>query len=115
MIGGYSFERSEFNRAIQACRQPGSSFKPIVYSAAIALNNWNASTTILDAPLVADDPAAGRRWKPKNFEQKFLGEDDANSAQKLDERTRDQNYGCGRRQRGDLGRSSWNRTNFHLS
>ena len=74
MIGGYSFERSEFNRAIQACRQPGSSFKPIVYSAAIALNNWNASTTILDAPLVADDPTAGRRWKPKNFEQKFLGE-----------------------------------------
>jgi len=74
MIGGYSFDRSEFNRAIQACRQPGSSFKPIVYSAAIALNGWNASTTVLDAPLVADDPAAGRRWKPKNFEQKFLGE-----------------------------------------
>jgi penicillin-binding protein 1A len=74
MIGGYSFDRSEFNRAIQACRQPGSAFKPIVYSAAIALNGWNASTTILDAPLVADDPSAGRRWKPKNFEQRFLGE-----------------------------------------
>jgi penicillin-binding protein 1A len=74
MIGGYSFARSEFNRAVQACRQPGSSFKPIVYSAAIALNGWNASTTILDAPLVADDPEAGRRWKPKNFGHKYLGE-----------------------------------------
>lgn len=74
MIGGYSFDRSEFNRAVQACRQPGSSFKPVVYSAAIGLLGWTASTTILDAPLVANDPSAGVRWKPKNFEQKFLGE-----------------------------------------
>ncbi len=74
MLGGYDFERSEFNRAVQACRQPGSSFKPIVYSAAIDLKGWTASTTVLDAPLVGYDPESGVRWRPNNFEQKFLGE-----------------------------------------
>lgn len=74
MVGGYSFERSEFNRALQSCRQPGSSFKPVVYAAAIALNNFTASTTILDAPVAFDDPGAGKRWKPNNFGTKFMGE-----------------------------------------
>ncbi len=74
MLGGYSFDRSEFNRAIQSCRQPGSSFKPIVYSGAIEMLGWNASTTVLDAPLTFDDPDAQRRWKPQNFGDKFLGE-----------------------------------------
>lgn len=74
MIGGYSFDRSEFNRALQACRQPGSSFKPIVYSAALDLNGWTASTKVLDAPLTFDDPSAQKRWKPQNFEGKFMGE-----------------------------------------
>lgn len=74
MIGGYSFDRSEFNRAMQSCRQPGSSFKPIIYSAAITLNNWTASTTVLDAPVAFDDPDAQKRWKPNNFDTKFMGE-----------------------------------------
>ncbi len=74
MVGGYSFDRSEFNRALQACRQPGSSFKPIVYSAALDLNGWTASTKVLDAPLTFDDPSAQKRWKPDNFESKFMGE-----------------------------------------
>ena len=74
MIGGYSYDRSEFNRAVQACRQPGSSFKPVVYAAALDLLGWTASNTVLDAPLTFDDPEAQRRWKPNNFEQRFLGE-----------------------------------------
>lgn len=74
MLGGYSFDRSEFNRALQACRQPGSSFKPVVYSAALALNDWTLSTKILDAPVAFNDPTAKKRWKPQNFETKFLGE-----------------------------------------
>src|SRR5207248_8051254 len=55
MNGGYSFERSEFNRAYQACRQPGSVFKPVVYSAAFALKNYTPATMILDAPLTFRD------------------------------------------------------------
>ncbi|MCB9649048.1 MAG: PBP1A family penicillin-binding protein [Deltaproteobacteria bacterium] len=74
MLGGYSFDRSEFNRALQSCRQPGSSFKPIVYSAALYLNHWTPSTTVLDAPVTFDDPSAKKRWKPANFEMKFMGE-----------------------------------------
>ncbi|MHC5066931.1 MAG: penicillin-binding transpeptidase domain-containing protein, partial [Planctomycetota bacterium] len=74
MLGGYSFDRSEFNRALQACRQPGSSFKPLVYAAALDLKRWTASSTVLDAPITFDDPSAQRRWKPKNFEVKFKGE-----------------------------------------
>ncbi|MEM1024332.1 MAG: PBP1A family penicillin-binding protein [Myxococcota bacterium] len=74
MIGGYAFQRSEFNRALQACRQPGSSFKPIVYSAGLALADLNPSSIILDAPLAFNDAAAGNRWKPNNFAGKFLGE-----------------------------------------
>lgn len=74
MLGGYSFDRSEFNRAVQSCRQPGSAFKPIVYSAALDLKGWTLGTTVLDAPITFDDPSAQRRWKPQNFETKFLGE-----------------------------------------
>jgi penicillin-binding protein 1A len=74
MIGGYAFERSEFNRALQSCRQPGSSFKPIVYSAALALAGLTPSSIILDAPLAFNDAAAGNRWKPNNFAGKFQGE-----------------------------------------
>src|SRR5258708_18239344 len=74
MIGGYDFEKSEFNRAFQACRQPGSAFKPVVYSAAIEQRNFTASTILIDAPLVTDDDATGKRWKPENYEQEFMGE-----------------------------------------
>ncbi|MGF1510523.1 MAG: penicillin-binding protein 1A [Myxococcota bacterium] len=74
MVGGYAFERSEFNRALQACRQPGSSFKPIVYSAALDVAEMNASSIILDAPLTFNDAEAQNRWKPSNFEGRFQGE-----------------------------------------
>src|SRR5437899_3056709 len=74
MIGGYDFEKSEFNRAFQACRQPGSAFKPVIYSAAIELQGFTASTILLDAPIVADDDSTGRRWKPQNYEEEFKGE-----------------------------------------
>ncbi|MCC7386309.1 MAG: PBP1A family penicillin-binding protein [Deltaproteobacteria bacterium] len=74
MLGGYSFDRSEFNRAIQSCRQPGSSFKPIVYAAALDLKEFTLATTVLDAPITAYDPSAQKTWKPKNFDVKYLGE-----------------------------------------
>src|SRR6266403_2039668 len=74
MIGGYDFEKSEFNRAFQACRQPGSAFKPIIYSAAIEQRGFTASTILLDAPIVAADDSTGRRWKPQNYEEEFKGE-----------------------------------------
>ena len=74
MIGGYDFEKSEFNRAFQSCRQPGSAFKPIVYSAAIEQRGFTASTILLDAPLVTDDESTGKRWKPQNYEEEFKGE-----------------------------------------
>lgn len=74
MVGGYAFERSEFNRALQACRQPGSSFKPIVYSAALDEAGMTPSSIILDAPLAFNDAASQNRWKPNNFEGTFQGE-----------------------------------------
>src|SRR5438874_961661 len=74
MIGGYDFEKSEFNRAFQACRQPGSAFKPVIYSAAIEQQGFTASTILLDAPIVTDDDSTGRRWKPQNYEEEFKGE-----------------------------------------
>ena len=74
MIGGYDFEKSEFNRAFQACRQPGSAFKPVIYSAAIEQRGFTASTILLDAPMVTDDESTGKRWKPNNFEETFEGE-----------------------------------------
>ncbi len=74
MIGGYDFEKSEFNRAIQACRQPGSAFKPIIYSAAIEEKNFSASTILVDSPIVTDDEQSGKRWKPSNYEEEFQGD-----------------------------------------
>ena len=74
MIGGYSFEDSEFNRAFQACRQPGSAFKPIVYGSAIELLEYTPSTIIVDSPIVYDDVEAEKRWKPANFEMDFKGD-----------------------------------------
>lgn len=74
MIGGYDFDKSEFNRAFQACRQPGSSFKPIVYSAAIEKLEWTPSTPLIDSPIVFDDVENEKRWKPANFGHDFMGE-----------------------------------------
>src|SRR5262249_58605858 len=56
MVGGYDFDDNEFNRAFQACRQPGSSFKPLVYSAALEKLEWTEAHVIVDSPIVEHDP-----------------------------------------------------------
>ncbi len=70
MVGGYDFGRSQFNRATQAKRQPGSAFKPLVFAAALDANLTPASI-ILDEPITYDDH--GREWSPQNFEKKHYG------------------------------------------
>ncbi len=74
MLGGYSFEKSEFNRATQSCRQPGSAFKPVVYAGALQILDWTPSSTVLDAPVAFNDASAKNRWKPENFGGGFEGE-----------------------------------------
>ena len=71
MVGGFSFYRNQFNRGIQAKRQPGSSFKPFVYLAALD-SGHSPSTLILDAPIVMRLPD-GSVWKPKNYSKRFYG------------------------------------------
>ena len=72
MVGGYDFERSKFNRAIQAKRQPGSSFKPIIYAAALDMG-FSPATILVDAPIVYEDPTQEKDWKPLNYDEKFHG------------------------------------------
>ena len=72
MVGGYDFEFSEFNRATQAMRQVGSTFKPIVYSTALE-KGMTPDSTILDGPLSYTDNL-GRTWKPENYDGKFKGQ-----------------------------------------
>ena len=72
MSGGFSFKRSEFNRATQATRQPGSAFKPFIYALALE-NNFTPSTLILDAPIVLDQGEGLKKWKPENYGKKFYG------------------------------------------
>ena len=72
MSGGFSFKRSEFNRATQASRQPGSAFKPFIYALALE-NNFTPSTLILDAPIVLDQGEDLKKWKPENYGKKFYG------------------------------------------
>tara|TARA_B100000446_G_scaffold143649_1_gene136421 strand:+ start:204 stop:2561 length:2358 start_codon:yes stop_codon:yes gene_type:complete len=72
MVGGFSYKLSEFNRATQAKRQPGSAFKPFVYAAALE-NGFTPSTLILDAPFVIDQGEGLKTWKPENYGKKFYG------------------------------------------
>jgi penicillin-binding protein 1A len=72
MVGGRDFGESQFNRATQSQRQPGSSFKPIVYAAAMD-NGFTPGSVMVDGPVVIDDIGSGRRWKPLNSDMKFLG------------------------------------------
>lgn len=74
MVGGYDFDANEFNRAFQACRQPGSSFKPIVYAGAIEKMGYTEGTVLVDSPIVYDDPENQNRWKPANYDENFKGE-----------------------------------------
>jgi len=70
-VGGKDFEKSEFNRVIQARRQPGSSFKPFVFATAID-NGFKPTDLIMDSPVVLT--AGGQEWRPSNFDDSFLGE-----------------------------------------
>jgi len=72
MAGGFSYKLSEFNRATQAKRQPGSAFKPIVYAAALE-NGFTPSTLVLDAPFVIDQGEGLKTWKPENYGKQFYG------------------------------------------
>lgn len=72
LVGGYDFNASNFNRATQAMRQPGSNFKPFVYAAALE-NGFNAATIINDAPIVFNDPSLEGTWRPQNDTRKFYG------------------------------------------
>ncbi len=72
LVGGYSFQDSKLNRATQARRQPGSAFKPVVYSAALD-NGFTATSMVLDAPIVFVNPYTGKVWRPENFGGKFSG------------------------------------------
>jgi penicillin-binding protein 1A len=71
LVGGFSFAESEFNRATQALRQPGSSFKPIVYSAALD-NGYTPASVVLDAPIEVVN-SDGSVWRPENYAQEFYG------------------------------------------
>ncbi len=72
LSGGFSFKNSEFNRASQALRQPGSAFKPFVYALALE-NDYTPSSLVLDAPLVLDQGTDLKMWKPENYGKKFYG------------------------------------------
>ncbi|MCO4319560.1 penicillin-binding protein 1A [Phyllobacterium sp. 21LDTY02-6] len=72
MVGGFSFAESEFNRATQAMRQPGSSFKPFVYSAALD-NGYTPASVVLDGPISVDQGGSLGVWAPKNYGGKFAG------------------------------------------
>jgi len=72
MVGGFSFDQSQFNRATQALRQPGSSFKPFVYAAALD-NGYTPSTIVLDATLEIDQGPGVGVWRPENYEGGFNG------------------------------------------
>jgi penicillin-binding protein 1A len=73
MVGGYNFYKSQFNRAVQAIRQPGSAFKPIIYAAAVN-EGFSPSSIIIDSPIIFKEKEdIFDKWKPVNFEQKFYG------------------------------------------
>jgi len=69
LVGGYDFALSQFNRAIQAKRQPGSAFKPFVWGAAIESRRYTPATVVYDTPDLYRDPWTGKEWKPQNFER----------------------------------------------
>jgi penicillin-binding protein 1A len=73
LVGGFDFEKSEFNRSTQALRQPGSAFKPIVYAAALQ-RGYSPVSILWDRPFVARDSESGLDWKPQNYGRKFLGQ-----------------------------------------
>ncbi len=73
MVGGNDFEKSVFNRAWQAKRQPGSAFKPIVYAAALDYG-MTAASLLQDSPITFENAADQERWRPANYDQRFVGD-----------------------------------------
>ncbi len=79
LVGGYDFEKSQFNRVTQAHRQPGSAFKPIIYAAALAHRSdpdapiYTPATIIYDRPIVYTDKESGFIWRPRNYKRSFYG------------------------------------------
>ena len=73
VVGGFDFERSEFNRAIQARRQPGSSFKPFAYGAALATGRLAPTSLLLDEPFTWIDPVSDEPYEPQNYDGQHLG------------------------------------------
>jgi penicillin-binding protein 1A len=72
MMGGKDFRESQFNRAIQSRRQPGSAFNPIIYAAALD-KGYTSATTIIDSPIVYQDTEHDFTWKPRNYKERFYG------------------------------------------
>ena len=72
MVGGRDFRESQFNRAVQSRRQPGSAFKPIIYASALD-KGYTPATTIIDSPIVYQDLDHDFTWKPKNYKERFYG------------------------------------------
>ncbi len=74
LVGGFAYERSVFNRATQALRQPGSTIKPFVYLTALQREDYTPFTILLDAPFVMDRTESEGLWKPQNYEKNFRGD-----------------------------------------
>ena len=72
LVGGFNFQKSKFNRATQSSRQPGSSFKPFIYAAALN-KGYTLATLVNDAPIVIDDPSQPNLWRPHNDKLTFNG------------------------------------------
>ena len=72
LVGGFDFNQSHYNRAIQGARQPGSSFKPLIYTAALE-NGFTPASIINDAPIVIENTSTGIAWRPENDDGKFVG------------------------------------------
>ncbi|MBW2618046.1 MAG: penicillin-binding protein 1A [Deltaproteobacteria bacterium] len=72
LVGGRDYNQSQFNRATQALRQPGSAFKPLIYAAALD-KGFTPASVIIDAPVVFKMDHTGRLWKPRNYSEKFYG------------------------------------------
>ena len=72
MIGGNDFAKTQFNRAVQALRQPGSAFKPIIYAAAVD-NGYTPASIVMDSPLIFEDKEKEESWRPRNYDEQFYG------------------------------------------
>ena len=101
MVGGFSFDQSQFNRATQAYRQPGSSFKPIVYSSALD-NGYTPSTVVVDAPIEIDQGQGAGVWRPENYSSgKYQRSDNAAQRAAAVAQHRDGAAGAGHRHAPD--------------